>query len=164
MPSVQLNSEAVVVQLPPSGCNVTVRNVTPPGAASVRTTLCAWFGPLLAHLDRVGDVRLPVDELHLRRRVLDDLHVHELVRLHRRRRRRRRRATTVGGCCRERVREHRRGFAERVTRDRNGRERVLHAGNERGIGKHVVERTQADASDERLHELRRRPRGAGRLW
>ena len=46
VPSVQLSSAAVIVQLPLTGCCVTARNVTPPGAASARTTSCAWFGPL----------------------------------------------------------------------------------------------------------------------
>ena len=34
------------MQLPPTGWVVTARNVTPLGAASETTTLCAWFGPL----------------------------------------------------------------------------------------------------------------------
>ena len=36
-----------IEQLPVTGCCVTARKVTPLGAASVRRTLCAWFGPLL---------------------------------------------------------------------------------------------------------------------
>ena len=35
-----------MVHVPPAGCCVTARNVTPLGAASASVTLCAWFGPL----------------------------------------------------------------------------------------------------------------------
>ena len=46
VPRLQSSSAEVTVQLPPTGCVVTARNVTPLGAASETTTLCAWFGPL----------------------------------------------------------------------------------------------------------------------
>ena len=46
VPSEQFSSAALIVQLPATGCCVTARNVTPPGAASATVTLCAWFGPL----------------------------------------------------------------------------------------------------------------------
>ncbi len=46
VPRLQSSSDGVTVQVPSTGCVVTARNVTPLGAASETTTLCAWFGPL----------------------------------------------------------------------------------------------------------------------
>ena len=74
----------VIEQPPLAGGWVTARNVTPLGAASATVTLCAWFGPLFFTRTVYETVGLPVHELHLRRRVLRHLHVHELVRRRRR--------------------------------------------------------------------------------
>ena len=52
----------VIEQLPFTGCCVTARNVTPPGAASVDDVV-RLVRAVVPHPHRVGDVRLSVDEL-----------------------------------------------------------------------------------------------------
>ena len=70
----------------PAGCNVTVEERDPARSGVRDDDVVRLVRAVVPHPHRVGDLRLAVDELHLRRRVLDHLHVHELVRLHRRRR------------------------------------------------------------------------------
>ena len=90
VPRVHWSSADVMVQLPPAGCWVTAEERDPTRCRVGDDDVVRLVRAVVPHPQRVGDRRLAVHEQHLRRRVLDHLHVHELVRLHRRRRRRRR--------------------------------------------------------------------------